>query len=232
MKIQLLHGFLGVPGDWTAWQELLSAQGHECLSVNLWSDLQDHTASLADFAKEYVDKFLEEPAVLIGYSMGGRLALEVAKLAPSKVTALVLFSTQFVSPVSFEERVVWQENWVNRFLNEDWSLLLESWNAQAVFSGSSDLPRVESDFDRALLSETFMSWSILKQDLSPECFPAVKTLWLSGELDGRIKGSLKFISSKLPNVETFVQSGAGHRFVFENHFETQEKVVQFLADLS
>ncbi len=91
-RLVLLHGFTQGPGSWQAVADELARQGadHELVRVTLpghggtgavEGTFEDAAAELADAAG---------PAVWVGYSMGGRLALRVALDRPDLVDALVL----------------------------------------------------------------------------------------------------------------------------------------------
>lgn len=95
MPVLLLHGFLGRGADWDAVRAGLPAA---------WDvrapDLPGHGTATAlapnaytmDGAADRVLRGLDGPADLVGYSMGGRLALHVAATRPEAVRRLVVVS--------------------------------------------------------------------------------------------------------------------------------------------
>lgn len=94
-----LHGFMGASSDWTPIAEELEDRFH-CLAV----DLPGHGRSLGqpeeaysiEGATEAVVEVLDaedvDSCVLVGYSMGGRVALSLALRFPGRVERLVLES--------------------------------------------------------------------------------------------------------------------------------------------
>ena len=76
--------------------------------------------------------------MLLGYSLGGRLALHALLHAPELwAGALVVGAdTGLADPKEREARVRWDAAWAERFLNEPWEDVLRDWDAQAVFGGA------------------------------------------------------------------------------------------------
>jgi pimeloyl-ACP methyl ester carboxylesterase len=73
---------------WTHQSAALAANGMPCF-VPDWGDL----ASLTDMARRVLAQAPTEQFAIAGHSMGGRVALEVVRLAPERVTRLVLMDT-------------------------------------------------------------------------------------------------------------------------------------------
>src|SRR5690606_6539540 len=93
--------------------------------------------------------------ILVGYSLGGRIALHALRDSPDLWQAAVIISAH-PGLVLEEDRVVRKkadQEWAKRFMHEDWDLLMKSWNSQPVFkNGSQPLLRHERDFDRKKLA--------------------------------------------------------------------------------
>jgi 2-succinyl-6-hydroxy-2,4-cyclohexadiene-1-carboxylate synthase len=94
--VVLLHGFGGTSRAWDAVLKYLPAESYRLLAL----DLPGH-GDQADVARPItfdscVTSVLERAPkrfVLAGYSMGGRIALHVARAAPERIERLVLIST-------------------------------------------------------------------------------------------------------------------------------------------
>ncbi len=97
----LLHGFTGHGGGWATQAEAFSAAGYRVLAPDLLGhglspapsnpdryEMERAAADLAALLRANSD----EPAHLLGYSMGGRLALYFALTYPAQVRSLTLES--------------------------------------------------------------------------------------------------------------------------------------------
>lgn len=97
-RLVLLHGWLGAASDWDA------VRGHLPDGLDIYApDLPGHGAAVGLPADAYTldgaaddlraamrDRWGDAPAVVAGYSMGGRLALHLAVRHPDAVGALAL----------------------------------------------------------------------------------------------------------------------------------------------
>lgn len=94
----------GLGGSWQNWLENLPhfARTHRCVALDLpgfgASDPVDGDVSIERYAR-MVAELIDEPAVVVGNSMGGFIALELAIKQPDHVSKLVLVSAA----------VLWQE---------------------------------------------------------------------------------------------------------------------------
>ena len=88
-RVTLLHGFLGSPSDWAEVLALLPA-GITCDCVPL---RELGCRSIADAADALAKRMETRPCdLLVGYSMGGRIALELAATRPELAPRLMLLS--------------------------------------------------------------------------------------------------------------------------------------------
>jgi pimeloyl-ACP methyl ester carboxylesterase len=83
IRVVLLHGWPGDPGDWRAVIPLLDAK--PVVPELLW-----HPDVSAQTLADRVAGVIDEPAVVGGYDVGSRVAQSRARRAPEKVRALVL----------------------------------------------------------------------------------------------------------------------------------------------
>ena len=95
--IVLLHGFLEERGMWNNYSNELS-QSNNVICVDLLgqgqSDCLGYIHSMADQAeavKTVLDAEKVQTCFIVGHSMGGYIALELARLNPEIITGLVLF---------------------------------------------------------------------------------------------------------------------------------------------
>jgi 2-succinyl-6-hydroxy-2,4-cyclohexadiene-1-carboxylate synthase len=205
--IWCLHGFLGRGADW----DFLRDAGFDIRAPSLFAgDSLEQVRPAAD-------------DILLGYSMGARLALQV--LQTQRVAKAVLISAGIA--VAEPGRKELDETWALRFESEPWDSVVEAWNAQAVFGGRKNpLVRKESDFDRHALATALREWSpaVLRTPL-PQC----PTLWIAGEYDAKYSEAARNAAEKLPNAQLWICPDAGHRVPWEQPARFIERLRQFLA---
>ncbi|MBF2054733.1 MAG: 2-succinyl-6-hydroxy-2,4-cyclohexadiene-1-carboxylate synthase [Candidatus Sericytochromatia bacterium] len=150
----LLHGLMGSGRDWQALAEALQAD-----FTVLCPDLPGHgqcPETRCDFAHQaqYLMRWLEDQghtsAHLLGYSMGGRLALYLATHYPERVRSLLLESSSpgLADPQARADRQVWDATWADRFENEALSDVLQAWYAQPLFDSLRQWPGFDALLQR------------------------------------------------------------------------------------
>jgi 2-succinyl-6-hydroxy-2,4-cyclohexadiene-1-carboxylate synthase len=152
----------------------------------------------------------ESSDVLLGYSMGGRLALRI--LEDTSFPKAIIVSAGLNAPD--DERRKRDETWARRFESEDWSTLMRDWNAQPVFGGHV-LDRREEDYDRAELARQLREYS--PAVLPPPELERIETpiLWIAGERDAKYVDIAKRAVARLPRAELWICPNAGHRVPWE-----------------
>ena len=161
--------------------------------------------------------------VLVGYSMGGRLALDL--LQRRRFDAAILISAGLNAPD--EARRARDEEWARRFETEEWSSLMRAWNAQEVFGGHV-VDRREEDFDRAELARQLRECS--PAVLAPPVLEEIDTpvLWVAGERDAKYVEIAKRAVQRLPHAECWICPNAGHRVPWEQPDALVARVRDFI----
>jgi len=223
-----LHGNLGLPEDMHPL--LFAAGGPPGASPHLWRALADHpqTASLHGFAahlNEIAAPCVVRPRVLIGYSLGGRLALHALTKAPELWHAAILISAHpgLQTQKERDARLCQDQEWGGRVRREPWPELLAAWNCQPVFhgdsvpgsGGSATVQDFSVQFEpwRRQIALGFSQWSLGQQaDLRP-LLPRVKcpVLWITGEKDAKFTALAAECCALLPDAQHVTIPGAGHR---------------------
>jgi 2-succinyl-6-hydroxy-2,4-cyclohexadiene-1-carboxylate synthase len=164
-----------------------------------------------------------EGDVLLGYSMGGRLALRL--LEQQRFTRAVIVSAGLNAPD--DERRVRDEEWARRFESEEWSSLMRAWNAQPVFGGHA-LDRQERDYDRAELARQLRECS--PAVLPPPRLETITTpiLWIAGERDTKYVDVAHRAVARLPHAELWICPEAGHRVPWEQPEQFVRRLHQFI----
>jgi 2-succinyl-6-hydroxy-2,4-cyclohexadiene-1-carboxylate synthase len=244
LAVLFLHGFMGSSADWRGTIPALGGRAF-CIAV----DLPGHGSSLELPADSYttegatravidtLDRLEVERPILVGYSMGGRLALYLALRYPERCAGLFLES---VSPglEGVEERAAQRttdEERAKRLESGDFDEFLLDWYRQPLFAPlarDEDLLRqtIEArrrndpvELARSLRGMGTGSQPSLWNELEGLDVPA---LAVSGGLDekyARISSRLAGIS---PRIEPAVIPGAGHNV----HDEAPAEYVVLLAE--
>lgn len=211
-----------------------TAAFHESLAVDGFG-LANSLPAMARIVLEAADRGGAAQFDLFGHSMGGRIALEVFRLAPQRVRRLALVSTG-VHPLAEGEAAkrtalmaigheqgfpVLVDRWLtpmvapaNRAKPEIWQPMLEMCLAQG-----------QAKFDcqiRALVSRPAVD------ELLPEIH--CPTLVMTGELDGWAPPEQhEDIAARMPNASLSVVPGAGHMIQAEAPLAVNEAIAGWLA---
>jgi len=101
----ILHGLFGVGRNWSSIAKHLSSQGWRVLAPDLrnhgaspWDTVMDYPAMADDLRTLLDDEANGQPAVVVGHSMGGKVAMRLALEDPERVRALVAVD---VAPVAY-----------------------------------------------------------------------------------------------------------------------------------
>jgi 2-succinyl-6-hydroxy-2,4-cyclohexadiene-1-carboxylate synthase len=248
--VLFLHGFMGSSADW---RDVIAALGERAFCIAV--DLPGHGSSLGLPPETYtiegatravidtLDRLEVERPTVVGYSMGGRLALFLALRYPERCAGLFLESA---SPglESEEERAsrrAADEEKAKRLESGDFKEFLLEWYRQPLFA---TLAR-----DEALLRQTIEArrrndpvelarslrgmgvgnqpslWGELK-DL------AVPALAVAGDLDERYATISSRMASISPRIEPLVIPGVGHNVRAEAPTEYAALLRRFLDRLS
>lgn len=203
-----LHGFLGLPADW----KFLKAKLHavDVLAIHppkegLWRWAKAFNA--------YARNCSPTPRILLGYSMGARLAMHALLDAPALWQKAVFVSGQ--PGLSIEEkakRVYEDKRWADRFLKDPWKDLMREWNRQPIFLQDKSFVRKEEDYSRPILAETILGFSqALQEDLTGRLEACrVPQHWIAGESD------VKYAAIAREKPSHSIVPKAGHRVPWDN----------------
>lgn len=228
-----IHGFLGLPKDW---EEIapVAPKGWNVVYENLWEGVSDFKTWSEQFC-ERVSK-LEGTRVILGYSLGGRLALHALTLRSNLFAGAILVSCNpgLKTDEDRSARVASDHVWAEKFRKLPWSELLLEWNSQVAFAGqASAIERKEEEFDRELLAESLELWSLgyqrdLEKELSSLNLPI---LMMTGAKDTKFTAIARAQVEKKSagDRSIFVVKDAGHRVPWEATSEFRANVANFLS---
>jgi len=220
--IWCLHGFLGQGTDWNFLRAATTQSGSaECLTPDLFAG-----GAPTVLMEEWAGAFSEEAAasdsepILLGYSLGGRLALHALVARPDVWRAAVIVSAHLglSEPEAREERRRADEQWAVRFEREPWEELLAAWDSQPTFGErAQSLPRRERDFDRSALAAGLRLWSLGVQEPLADRLKGYggPVLWIAGERDARFVAQGRAAMRHLRFGALQLAPGATHRVPWE-----------------
>lgn len=229
-----LHGFLGHGADWDALRGAWPPDLTPLRTPDLFATTP-RDASLAAFGERFAAEVAEaDPApLLLGYSLGGRLALHALLARPALWRGAVIVSAHLglADEQARNDRVADDEAWARRFLTEPWDDLMREWNARAAFGGRTQpLERDESRYDIAALARALDVWSLGRQDdLAPRLSDlTMPILWIAGADDRRYVAQGQRAAQAAPNVRLAIAPGAAHRVPWEAGAWFGKAVVNFV----
>jgi len=171
--------------------------------------------------KKWAEQFAIAGDTVLGYSLGGRLALHLAAYHPRPWRRMIIVSADPGLQEGHQARLEADQCWAHRFRTEPWNQVMEAWNNQPVFAASQRLMREEHE--REHWAEILEMWSVAKQeDFREKCahwsFPI---LWMSSTDNPGLTFSHPVSHYvKIPDV--------GHRIPWDQPHLFQEQLDHFL----
>jgi 2-succinyl-6-hydroxy-2,4-cyclohexadiene-1-carboxylate synthase len=148
----LLHGFTQTRQSWRRTVAALGGGRYRALAPDLPGHglaAERRPASFAACAA-YVRALADGPCTLVGYSMGGRIALYTALALPGAVERLVLVgaSPGIADPAEREERRRSDEALADRIVAIGIEAFAREWGAQELFAGQDERVAAAAHADR------------------------------------------------------------------------------------
>lgn len=219
--IWCLPGFLGRATDWTAFA---NACAHRHLPsvepVELFN--RPLTGTLVEWARDFDRHVAQRDAtpILVGYSLGGRLALHALLETPAQWHGAVIVSAHcgWDEPARRAARQREDAEWAERFARDNWDDLIPAWNDRAVFGGwPQPLERPAAAFERAALAHGLTAFGLGQQEALATRLTDITcpVLWVAGALDRPFLAEAERAMQYLPHGALAVAPGAGHRVPWE-----------------
>ncbi|MEN8785954.1 MAG: alpha/beta fold hydrolase [Akkermansiaceae bacterium] len=223
--IHCLHGAVGSYRDW----EVFGKDLDESINpVDLWRLFDEGNPSLTE-AGQIISNAADSDDVLLGYSMGGRLALHAILADPKKWKAAIIVCAHPGLIEDQKERLVKDRDWAE-LSKRDWATFLKQWNQQGILASLPDGLHQAEIRDQKPVSQSFLHWSLgtqknLRSKLSRITCPI---LWITGAKDTKFTILAEEVSSLLSNNEHLVIQGAGHRAPWDQPKRFSAAVQDFL----
>lgn len=229
--IYALHGAVGMAADWKPFAEQMKSKGVPVARVDLWGYLACCPMPISTFGSAFNKEVHAKAPVILGYSMGGRLALHALLDDPEKWSKAIIVSAH--TGINKSERVPRQAvdaAWAAKALKGEWNEFLAEWNSQGVLAGIKMPDRRCLKSRREAVARSFMDWTVgVQDDLLPQ-LEKVKcpVLWVVGERDKKFLAVAEEAVAKIPLVKLVVIPNCGHRVPWEKSEEFGTAVSDFL----
>ena len=249
-----LHGFMGSGVNWRAVVEQLVERfyviapdlpGHGRSlfedSVPETSPKLDDEYSFSQTAQaviDLLDNLAIEHCALIGYSMGGRLALYLATHFPERFGNVVLESASpgISDPVERAARKRWDNKIANQLINQPFSEFLDQWYAMPLFASLRRHPHFEQVIVQRMRNrpqQLARSMREMGTGSQPPLWDAwaqmeIETLLIVGEWDEKYVGISAEMSHLNSNARVVVVEQAGHNVHFERPHDYVAELENFL----
>jgi 2-succinyl-6-hydroxy-2,4-cyclohexadiene-1-carboxylate synthase len=182
-----------------------------------------------------------EQTALIGYSMGGRLALYTAVTYPAKISALILESASpgIVAEAERANRAALDDRRAGELLAAGMAAFVEQWYQLPLFQSLQQTPQLLAEVKKNR-SQNDPRWAAkIISDLSPGRQPALwanlpflamPVMLIAGALDQNYSELVTSMSQAIPDVVTRISPNAGHTIHLEQPLQFAQWVETFLRD--
>ena len=263
----LLHGFTGSAAGWGSHLDALAASGMRIVAFDLLghgqsdapADPQRYTmehcqadilAALDELvgARDMLDKSAlyslhpESEAILLGYSLGGRIALYAAFSGFFRALILESASPGLASPIEREERRISDEILAASIERDGVAAFVDQWEKLPLFASQQSLP---AECKQALhaqrlhncavgLANSLRGVGVGVQPALHLRLPAlsIPVLLIAGELDNKFCTLARQMAQVLPQSQLHIVPGAGHAVHLERPREFDDLIRDFSISVS
>ena len=244
-SILFLHGFMGSSTDWLPTAERLSeffrsilvdlpGHGRTPLPSNPLSLQMKDVVQALDVL---LDHLRVERCILVGYSMGGRIALHYALQHPERCMRLILESASpgLRTPSEREARRASDHRLAAQLERMDFAEFLAKWYSQPTFASLKHQPgllrpliarRLEND--ASMLAHVLRTLGTGCQESLWERLSSIEmpVLALAGMFDAKYVAIAREMAGCSPRIRAHVVPGAGHIV----HLEKAEEFLKRIKD--
>jgi len=219
LQIWCLHGNLQTPRVWDPLtlylqQHLPSVQVQ---TENLWDTLAQ---DCGQWAAQFCQRVSQRPRarrILLGYSLGGRLALHAVLQEPQLWCGAIIVAADPGLPIDPVQARAAQlkrdRSWARRFLREPLRDVLNDWNRLPLFKGKPG-PACEIAPYRNAIATAFINYSKGRQaDLRPalQTLKRPPLLYTTGSEDAKYTAISQSLVQDCPAISACTIPKAGHR---------------------
>lgn len=241
----LLHGFTGSSHSWREHAEIFSKH-FTVLALDLPGHGKTNTARyrIEQCAEDLIaifDHFQFDHVHLLGYSMGGRIALYLAVHYPHRVRKLILESTSpgLETETERQARIQSDESLAERIEREGVEAFVDYWEQIPLFASQANLPpeiRTRLRAQRLDNNPTGLATSLREMGtgVQPSLWGeldrvSMPVLLLAGEQDTKFTAIAHRMYSLLSQAQIEIIKHAGHTPHLEQPDVFQKHVIEFLG---
>jgi 2-succinyl-6-hydroxy-2,4-cyclohexadiene-1-carboxylate synthase len=248
----LLHGFMGSTKSWTAHIPVFS-QYYRVITLDLPGhgntespdDISHYTMKRCMDILWSVFQYLKiEKAHLLGYSMGGRVALSYAVTHPELIDTLILESSSpgLAEQSERDARAAADERLATEIERDGLEKFIDYWQSLPLFDSQKNLPQsVRAELRAGRLNNNPRGLANSLRGMGTGAQPSfwdaleklnIPTLLIAGELDTKYTEIAKKMVKLLPDAKVALFHGAGHTVHLERQEAFDKRVLEFLRDFS
>ncbi len=244
----MLHGFTGSAASWGEHLEVFARDGLRVIALDMLG--HGESDAPADFERYNIEHCCEDivaalrelgvqegEAILLGYSMGGRIALYAAISSFFRALILESASPGIEDDVERAERAASDEALARRIEREGVPAFVDYWENIPLFTSQQTLPeevkaalRTQRLHNRADgLANSLLGVGTGAQPPLYAALPELHTpvLLLAGELDNKFTSLGRLMQQLLPQAELCIVLNAGHAVHLEQPVLFQQHVMAF-----
>lgn len=249
LTLVMLHGFTGSAAGWRHQLDAAAAYGLRVIALDLLghgqSDAPDNPQRYAiEHCQHDILAALQElgvskgQAILLGYSMGGRIALYTAFSGFFRALILESGSPGLEDPAEREQRRISDEALAASIERDGVEAFIERWEKLPLFTSQRSLPFECAEALRRQRLQNRVAG--LAQSLrgvgtgvQPPLYARLPTLHLpvlliAGELDTKFTAIARRMAQVLPQAQLRIIAGAGHTV----HLERPEEFISLVGNFS
>jgi 2-succinyl-6-hydroxy-2,4-cyclohexadiene-1-carboxylate synthase len=246
--IVFLHGFMGSGADWREICELL-AEDYYCVCPDLPGhgantvrdfEAQLALAGLASELQALCAGLGPKAPFVVGYSLGGRVALHAALLQPSRMKALVLESASpgLEGALEREARLATDDARSAALLANGLPAFTKSWYATPLFQSLHRYPMLLAKLQAARAANDARWLAKVVRELSPGRAASgwaglasiqTRTLLVAGALDVSYSAIVQRMAASMPTATMLIMPDAGHNVHLEEPVAYAQALRKFMA---
>ena len=241
--IVMLHGFMGSSGDWKKIACKFSDK-YRCIRIDLPGhghslNINKESYTIDNTAREVI-KILDAIGVekfnLLGYSMGGRLALYIATHYPERIEKLIIESASpgLKTPEERRERIKSDSLIIQKLKTASMEDFIDEWYSMPLFGNIKSTDKYKKIFKARMKNKPkglIRSLKFMGTGRQPSLWDEwqklkIKTLLISGENDSKFCGIAKEMAELNPFAEHIIIPGVFHN----THFDNRKKFIKYALD--